>query len=350
MKFKFDELKIGAGYPVFIIAEAGVNHNGSMKLAFELIDAAVQAGASAVKFQSFKAENIVTRKSPKATYHVRTTGESDVQSWYDLLKSQELSKEQHYNLFEYCASKNIEFMSTPYDEESIDLLDELGVRLLKVASTDTSNIPFLKYLASKKIPTILSSAMAEFEEVKMAVSVFSEANTDHAILQCTGNYPAKIENSNLRVIETYRKAFNCPVGYSDHTLEVINPIVATALGGMIYEKHFTLDKNLPGPDHQMSITAQELSIMVQNIRMTELSLGDGIKRVVDEEIENRQKLRKSLVAIAPIQKGEIISDQMIGIKRPAYGVQPKDIDKVIGKVAAAEIEIDEVITLDKVIN
>ena len=345
---KLNKIGIGQEYPVFFIAEAGVNHNGSLDIGLKLVEIAAKAGASAVKFQSFVAENIVTKESPKSSYHIETTGTSEKQTWYDLLKTQEMSRSMHKSLIKHCNLHNILFMSTPYDEESVDLLRELDVPIIKVASTDTSNIPFLRYIAATGIPTILSSAMATLQEVSDAISIFQEAGTEHGILQCTGNYPAKLSNSNLKVIHQYRDLFNCPVGYSDHTMEMINPIAATAIGADIYEKHFTVDRGLQGPDHRMSLLPSELAETITNIRLTELALGDGEKKVVDEEIENRDKLRKSVVSVKSIFKGQTITPDMLAIKRPAFGIPPKDYQKILYRTALRDIEADELITYEMI--
>lgn len=336
---------IGEGNPVFFIAEAGVNHNGSMKLAKQLIDVAADAGADAVKFQSFKTENIIIPSAPKSTYHIQTTGSDKAQTWFELLKSQELSREMHIELINYCKQVNIIFLSTPYDRESVDLLDELNVPMFKVASTDTNNIPLLKYIASKRRPTILSSAMATMEEVINAVECLrNEGLEEIAMLQCTGNYPTRLEDSNLNVIDTYFKQLNCVIGYSDHTEDLINPIAATAKGVSIYEKHFTLDKSLPGPDHRMALNPDELRETIKAIRDTEIALGKKEKIVLKTEEENRLKLRKSLVAATDIQKNSIITYEMIGIKRPGNGMEPKLIYSIIGKKAVKDITADELIT------
>ena len=333
--------KVGPGFPVFFIAEAGVNHNGSTTLAKELIEVARDAGADAVKFQSFKTENIITEKAPKSTYHEETTGSSETQSWFDLLKTQEMSAEMHRELIDYCKQQDILFMSTPYDAESLDLLIALDVPAIKIASTDTTNIPFLRKVAVKKVPTILSTAMCNMDEVAAAHRVFEEINHDQvAVLQCTGNYPAKLENTDLRVMETYRRKFSCPVGYSDHTMEDINPVAATALGANIYEKHFTLDRGLPGPDHRMSLEPAELADTIRKVRMTEKALGHDEKTVHDEEVENRTKLRKSLVTLAPVSAGDVFTAEMLAVKRPATGLKPALLDTIIGKKARADIPAD----------
>jgi N-acetylneuraminate synthase/N,N'-diacetyllegionaminate synthase len=337
--------KIGPGYPVFFIAEAGVNHNGSWDLAKQLIDAAANAGADAVKFQTFKTENIIVPTAPKSTYHILTTGSDNEQTWFELLKTQEMSREMHIELIEYCEKKNIIFMSTPYDKDSVDLLDELGVVAFKIASTDTNNLPLLRYVASKGKPVILSSAMSTMEEVVNAVNEIRETGlSDVAMLQCTGNYPSSLSDSNLRVMNTYREKLNCVVGYSDHTTEIfINPIAATALGASIYEKHITIDKELPGPDHSMALDPKELEETITAIRQAEAALGVSEKFILDSEKENRQKLRKSIVANINIQAGSIITREMLAIKRPGGGMTPSMLENLVGKKTIVFISKDSLL-------
>jgi len=338
MNFKIQNKLIGQDQPLFFIAEAGVNHNGSIDLGKQLVDIAVESGADAVKFQTFKTENIITKKAPKSTYHIETTGGDKDQSWFELLKTQEMSKNMHVELLEYSKDKGILFLSTPYDEESADLLEKLNVPAFKIASTDTSNIPLLKYIAKKGKPMILSSAMATMEEVQLAVNtVRAEGINEIAMLQCTGNYPAKLSDSNIRVIQTFKEKLECVVGYSDHTLDIINPIAATAIGAKIYEKHFTIDRTLPGPDHRMALEGDDLKRTIKAIRDTELALGGYKKEVLESEKENRNKLRKSIVSKSKINKDEIITMDMISFKRPGNGIQPIDLKKVIGKKALREI-------------
>jgi N,N'-diacetyllegionaminate synthase len=338
MMFKIQNKSIGDGHPVFFIAEAGVNHNGSIELGKKLIDCAKTACADAVKFQTFKTENIITKTAPKSTYHIETTGDDKDQSWFELLKTQEMSRAMHIELIEHCKKVGIIFLSTPYDEDSADLLESLSVPAFKIASTDTGNIPLLKYIAKKGRPMILSSAMATMTEVEDAVSaVRGEGLQEVAMLQCTGNYPAKLADTNLRVMETYRKQLKCIVGYSDHTPDLINPIAATAMGACIYEKHFTVDRSLPGPDHRMSLNPKELKETIQAIRNTETALGSHVKQVLDGEKENRVKLRKSVVANVDINKGNMIQKEMLALKRPGHGIQPTDFNKVIGKTARSDI-------------
>ena len=337
-ELKIEDKMIGDDHPVFFIAEAGVNHNGSIELGKKLIDIAAEAGADAVKFQSFKTKNIITPNAPKSTYHIETTGADDSQTWYELLKTQEMSKDMHLELVKYCKYKKIIFLSTPYDKESVDLLYELNIAAFKVASTDTSNTPFIKYIASKGRPMIISTAMASMEEVETAIrTIRDEGLEKFAILQCTGNYPSKLSDSNLRVIKTYKEKLNCIVGYSDHTLELINPVAATAVGAKIYEKHFTSDKNLPGPDHRMSLDPLELKNTIQIIRKTESALGNSKKRVLVDEKENRIKLRKSIIAIKDLNEGEVITSESIAIMRPQTGLPPFYYDELIGKIIKKNI-------------
>ncbi len=341
-KIKIANRIIGEGEPVFIIAEAGVNHNGDIELAKKMIELAKESGADAVKFQTFKAENLNTKTAPKSTYHIETTGME--QSWFDLLKSQELDRYAHEALIEHCNKMRIMFLSTPYDEKSADMLEDLDIPAFKVASTDANNIPFLKYLARKKRPIILSTAMCTLEEVKEGIdTIRNEGYQDLILLHCTANYPAKLEDTNLRVISLLREEFNLLVGYSDHTPDYINPIAATVLGAVLYEKHFTLDKNLPGPDHKSSLNPQELKRLVHDIRTTELTLGSSIKKPAESEKENRIKLRKSVVSKVDINKNETITRDMLVTKRPGTGIQPKFIDSLIGKRVKAFIQKDSVI-------
>jgi len=338
MEFKIHDKVIGGDHPLFFIAEAGVNHNGSIDIGKQLIDIAVEAGADAVKFQTFKTENIIIKKAPKSAYHIETTGSDKDQSWFELLKTQEMSKNMHIELIDYCKTKEIIFLSTPYDEESADLLEDLNVPAFKIASTDTSNIPLLRYIAKKGRPMILSSAMATMEEVELAVrTVRNEGLDEIAMLQCTGNYPAKLSDTNLRVMETYKDELHCIVGYSDHTPDLINPVAATAMGAKIYEKHFTIDRSLPGPDHRMALELDELTQTIKTIRDTELALGNPMKQVLESEKENRAKLRKSIVSKLDIKKDDIITIDMLSFKRPGDGIQPADLNNIIGKKALSDI-------------
>ncbi len=338
---------IGEGQPVFIVAEAGVNHNGDIELAKRLADAAKEAGADAVKFQTFSADAIALKDAPKSTYHIETTGAE--QSWYDLLKSQELTKEEHRILYDYCKKREIMFLSTPYDRESADLLEELGVPAFKIASTDSNNTPFLRYVARKGLPIILSTAMSTLEEVRESVdAIREEGNNSLILLHCTANYPAPLKDINLRAMTTLKNEFQVPVGYSDHSVGYFMPIAAVVAGASVFEKHFTLDKSLPGPDHRSSLDPPELATMVKDIRTTEVILGSSEKKPTESEYENREKLRKSIVSRVDIPKGTAITEGMLDIKRPGTGLPPKYWEKIIGRQAKVDIPQDKIIIWDEI--
>tara|TARA_B100001121_G_C18630947_1_gene594339 strand:+ start:100 stop:1155 length:1056 start_codon:yes stop_codon:yes gene_type:complete len=346
-QLKIENKKININSSIYIIAEAGVNHNGSIKKAKKLIDIAVKAKADAVKFQTFKAENIIIPKGPKAKYHIETTGSDKKLSWFDLLKSQEISKKMHIELIKYCKKKKITFLSTPYDEDSATLLNKLKVSAFKIASTDNDNYPFITFLKKFKKPIILSTAMSDFKEVKLAYKILKSSNfKNFSIMQCTGNYPTKIENINLNVIDNYIKNFKCPIGFSDHTIDATAAIAAVGKGVKIIEKHFTLSKKLNGPDHRMSLEPSELIHYIKEIRKAEKALGTYQKKVINSEIENRKKLKKSLVASKNILKGQKIYKDMIDIKRPAYGLRPIEMNTIIGK--KARIKINKYTVLKKI--
>ena len=334
---KIGKKKIGFGQPIFYIAEAGVNHNGSLKNAKKLIDVACEAGADAIKFQSFKTDEIITPLSPKAKYHLETTGRKT--SWYDLLKSQELSDVNHKKLIEYCNKKKIIFLSTPYDSFSAKLLNNLRVLAFKIASTDNDNYPLLNDILKFDKPILISTAMTTFQEVKNIYNYFNKRKFKKiAIMQCTGSYPSKIEDSNLRVIKTYKKIFNCPIGLSDHTTNNVSALTAVGLGIDIIEKHFTLNKNMFGPDHRMSLSPKELIDSVKEIREAESSLGSYEKKIINSEKDNRKKLKKSIVAASNIRKNQIIKGKLIKVKRPGTGIRPNNYSKIIGMVAKRNIK------------
>lgn len=344
MEIKIGNKIISEKEKIFFIAEAGVNHNGSLDYGKKLIDIAVEAKADAIKFQTFKADKLNTLNAPKSTYHVETTGTDKEQSWFELLQSQEISLEMHKELISYCKKKEIIFLSTPYDEDSADMLDGLGIAAFKIASTDTNNLGFLEHVAKKKKPMILSSAMCNMSEVSEAIETVRSVGLEEIIMcQCTGNYPSKLSDSNLNVIQTYKSEFNCLVGYSDHTLEFINPVLAVGMGISLYEKHFTLDKNLPGPDHRMSLSPEELKKTISLLRAAETACGSKTKLVIEDEKENRLKLRKSIVANKDIKLGTIISKDMLAVKRPGTGIPPKNIKKIIGSKVLKEIKKETVI-------
>jgi len=339
---------IGNKTPSFIIAEAGVNHNGSLELAKKLIDVAKEAGADAVKFQTFKAENIVSKEAPKAEYQIKNIGND--KSQYDMIKELELTKDNFYELYEYSKSKNIMFLSTPFDFESADYLYKL-MPLFKISSTDLNNLPFLEYVAKKKKPIILSTGMGTLGEIEEAINTIKETgNDDIILLHCITNYPASFESLNLNVIKTLKEAFKLPVGYSDHSLGLYAPISAVSLGAIVIEKHFTLNKEMTGPDHKASLNPEELKEMVSAIRLIEKALGDGIKKPTPEEEKIKQVARRSLVANVYIPKGTLIKKEMIVIKRPGTGIEPKYLNGLAGKKTKKDIKKDEVLKWDIISN
>jgi N,N'-diacetyllegionaminate synthase len=325
---------------VFIIAEAGVNHNGRLDLAYQLIDVAKDAGADAVKFQTFKAENVVSRLADKAEYQKKTTGSNESQ--FEMIKKLEISFDDFIKLKKYCDKKEIIFLSTPFDHQSIDFLYDL-IDIYKIPSGEIINHPYLKHIAAKNKPIIMSTGMANLGEVEEAIntilSVNSKANI--SLLHCTTNYPAPYEEVNLKAMQTLAVAFKLPVGYSDHTLGIEVPVAAVAMGAKIIEKHFTLDKKLSGPDHKASLEPSELKEMVKAIRNIEIALGDGIKKPNKSEIEIMKVARRSLIATRDIRVGEIIKESDIAIKRPGTGILPKFKEIVIGMKLINDIRQDE---------
>lgn len=334
--------KICGNAPVFIIAEAGVNHNGSIELAKQLIDVAAEANADAVKFQTFVAEEGVSKNAPKAEYQKQTTDSSESQ--LEMIKKLELSKADHKKLMTYANYKNIMFLSTPFDNGSVDLLIELGVPLIKISSGEITNHPLLKYIAKKGLPIILSTGMSTLEEVAEAVTVIKDAGCKYlTLLHCTSNYPARVEDCNLLAMKTMADAFDVPVGYSDHTLGIYVSLASAAMGACVIEKHFTLDKNLPGPDHGASLEPVELEEMVRGIRLVEKARGSSVKAPVESELEVRDVARKSIVAKVDIPVGTVITEDLLAFKRPGTGVSPKNMDKIIGQISISDIKKDSLI-------
>lgn len=329
----------------FIIAEAGVNHNGSLEMAFQLIDVAVAAGADAVKFQTFKAEKVIAVNAPKAGYQKDTTGADESQ--LEMIKKLELDETAHRRLFQYCQHKGIQFMSSPFDLESIDLLSRLGLETFKIPSGEITNLPYLRKIAALKKRLILSTGMASLGEIKDALDVLAESGTplgDITVLHCNTDYPTPFEDVNLRAMQTIRNAFpGITVGYSDHTIGIEVPIAAVAVGASVIEKHFTLDRNLPGPDHRASLEPPELSAMISDIRNIEKTLGTGIKKPSLSELKNKPVARKSIVAALPIKKGETFTDRNITVKRPGTGITPMRWDEMIGRKAGRDYKADEMI-------
>lgn len=331
---------------IFIIAEAGVNHNGSITLAKQLIDAARTAGADAVKFQTFQAEKIVTHTSPKAVYQRQQTENTETQ--FDMLKKLELSEDQHKELLSYCHKREIQFLSTPFDLESIDFLASLGMEIFKIPSGEITNLPHLRKIGGLNKKVILSTGMADLEEVRQALQVLVEAGTPLAIitvLHCTTEYPAPMDEVNLLALQSMANGLEVSVGYSDHTTGIEITIAAAALGATVIEKHFTLDRSMDGPDHQASLEPEELKCMVEAIRKVEFALGDGIKRPTPSELPNQKIARKSIVAAVSIMRGETFSEQNLTTKRPGHGLSPMQWDELMGKQAPRNFQIDEMIEL-----
>ena len=377
-KIKVGRHIIGEGEPCFVIAEAGVNHNGDTKLAKQLVDVAKEAGADAVKFQTWRTEEIVTHDVSKPAYQMNCEGESQ----FDMLKGLELSENDFKELANYAQSLGIIFLSTPEGNDCIDFIDRMGVPAFKIGSADLTNYPHLSYISRKRKPLILSTGMATLAEVKEAITVIEkEGNHDIVLLHCTSNYPASYTEVNLRSMKTLKATFGMPTGYSDHTIGIGVSIMATLLGATVIEKHFTLNKNLPGPDHSTSIEPSELKRMIKGIRLaernpasensldqrmqeiskqvtieyevlrqTEKILGNASKNPTKSEQEMIRLARKYIVANTFIEKGEIITLQKLSIKRSDGGLESKYLDKVVGKKAKDKINQDEKLTLDKVVS
>ncbi|MBL1241823.1 MAG: N-acetylneuraminate synthase [OCS116 cluster bacterium] len=329
---------------VFIIAEAGVNHNGSLDLAKQLIDVAALAGVDAVKFQTFKAENLVSKNAQKAEYQKQTTDGEETQ--FEMIKKLELDVAAHDELIAYCATKNIMFLSTPFDLDSISLLDKLGMNIFKIASGEITNLPYLRKIGGLNKQVILSTGMANMSEIKAALDVLTNAGTDKqniTILHANTMYPTPMQDVNLKAMNTIGTEFDIAFGYSDHTLGIEVDIAAVAMGASVIEKHFTLDKNMAGPDHKASLEPDELIAMTAAIRNIELALGSAIKRPSPSEQPNMAIARKSLVANGNIKAGEVFTAQNLAIKRPGTGINPMLWDEYIGQVASQDYQADELI-------
>jgi len=327
---------------VFVIAEAGVNHNGSVEMAKQLIDVAVDAGADAVKFQTFKAEKLLCENTEKAEYQKKLSG--DEESQFEMIKKLELDVETHKKLIAYCGKKDIIFLSTPFDLDSINLLDNLDLDIFKIPSGEITNLPYLRAIGVLKKTVILSTGMSTLEEVKDAYNILVESGTlkkNITILHANTEYPTPFEDVNLKAMCTIRDKLDSKVGYSDHTLGIEVPIAAVAMGATVIEKHFTLDPNLPGPDHRASLEPAELKSMVSAIRNIELAMGDGVKKTSQSEIKNIQIVRKSIVAKKLIHKGEMFTENNLTTKRPLCGVSPMEWDNIIGTIATKEYLPDE---------
>ena len=329
-----------------IIAEAGVNHNGDLALARQLIDAAAVAGADLVKFQTFTADRLATRTAQKADYQNRTT--TSTESQHEMLSRLELTDAMHHELIAHCATRNIDFFSTGFDIESVDLLVRHGQNHFKIPSGEITNLPYLRHIGRLGKSVILSTGMANLGEIEAAIDALEAAGTPRAmltVLHCTTEYPTPMAEVNLRAMLSIHAAFGLAVGYSDHTQGIEVAIAAVAMGATVIEKHFTLDRNLPGPDHKASLEPAELNAMVAAIRNIEVALGDGIKRPSPGEARNRPVVRKSLVASRAIKSGALFTAENITAKRPATGISPMRWDEVIGKTALRDFGPDELIVL-----
>jgi len=333
---------------VLIIAEAGVNHNGSVETAKRMIDKAVEAGADVIKFQTFKSEKLVSKSAKQAEYQKKNIANAESDSQLDMLRKLELSESDHNELMDYCAKKQIRFFSTAFDMESIDYLHSLQVGLWKIPSGEITNYPYLKKIAGFSEPVILSTGMCELQDVSEAISVLCDnglRKEQISLLHCNTEYPTPFEDVNLLAMNELREKFGVRVGYSDHTKGIEVPIAAVALGAEIIEKHFTLDRNMEGPDHKASLEPDELKAMVAAIRNIERALGNGHKRVSESERKNIAVARKSIVAARDIKAGEVFSETNLTVKRPGNGISPMRWEEVIGKIAKKDFQEDELIEL-----
>lgn len=325
--------------PAFIIAEAGVNHNGDEGLALQLVEIAAHSGADAVKFQTFSADKLVARGTARAGYQVRQTGEGDQHS---MLRALELSAEAHKRLAQACRDCGIEFMSTPFDEEAADMLLSLGMKRIKIPSGEITNIPFLRFLATKGVPLILSTGMADMQEIGHAIreihAVWKDAGKasgahDLTVLHCTSNYPADFGDVNLNAMQTIGREFGVPIGYSDHTLGIAVSTVAVALGATVIEKHFTIDKQMHGPDHSASLNPDELTVMIDSIRSVERAMGSSVKAPTAAELPIRALVRRSVTLLRDLAAGETVQPGDVALLRPGTGIAPYELERVAGRQA-----------------
>lgn len=337
---------VGTNEPPFIIAEAGSNHNKSLEQAKKLIDAAAAARVDAIKFQTFSAEKLVAESNFKAK-HLDKVDKSS--STHEIFKKIELPHEWHAELARYAEAKGLIFLSSPFDEEAVDLLDEIGVPAFKMASGDITNLPLLEYVARKNKPIIVSTGASTLGEIEEAVSAIKKTgNQDIILLHCVASYPTSIDDVNLASMVTIKSSFDLPTGYSDHTLGIVAPVVSVSMGAVLVEKHFTLSRSLIGPDHFYAIEPAELKLMVENIHSVQKLMGESTKHVVDSELECRKLGRRSIYATVDIPAGSILTKEMLSILRPAAGIDPKFIDIILGRKTATNIHKYEPITWDKV--
>lgn len=332
-KIRIGDMKVGPGEKTFIIAEAGINHDGDFVQAKKLVQEAAKIGADAVKFQTFKAEEFCSEDT----------------EYFDLFKSLELKTDEWIELANFANDIGIIFTASVFGEESTDFLKEIGAPVYKIASGDLTHLPLLKYISKENMPIILSTGMSTIGEVDEAInSIYSAGNKEVALMHCVSNYPTRYQDTNLNFIQTLKEAFKIPVGFSDHTEGILIPILAVVKGADIIEKHFTLDKNLPGPDHKLSIEPNEFEKMVKNIRITESALGNGIKKLTEGEEEIKKLARRSITAKVDIPNGKKITKGEIKILRPGIGVEPKFLDLIVGKIANTNIKKNQTITWDMI--
>ena len=344
-KIHIEDKLISATSPTFVIAEAGVNHGGDMVIAKQLIDLAVRAKADAVKFQTFKAEHLILNDIQKAPYQKDTTDASESQ--YDMLKRLEVSREQNLDLKQYCMDKGIVFLTTPFDEESLEEIDELDLPAYKVASTDTTNLPFLKKIAKKGKPIFLSTGMSYLSEVRLALETIYEYNKDVVLLQCTANYPIQDDEANLAVINTYRDNFDILLGYSDHSVGVGAAPFAIPMGAKVVEKHFTINKDDEGPDHAASLSPDELIDFVKTVRRVDTYMGSEIKEPSLSEQNTRKSLQKCMVSSQNIKKGDLFTnDNLVAKRTGGIGISPIDYESIIGIKSHKSYKKNEVISID----
>jgi len=340
---------IGEEHPCFVIAEAGSNHNGKLEQAYELIDVAKEAGADAVKFQTYTAEKLYSKKTPTMNYIKKNKLLKQGETILDLIKKIEMPRDWHPKLAKYCKKKGILFLSTPFDLEAVDELEAVGMPAYKIASYEITHLPLIEKCARTGKPIIQSTGMADLADIEIALeTIYKTGNRNVVLLHCAINYPPLFENLNLRSMETMRKAFNVSIGFSDHTMGITADIAAVALGAKVIEKHFTLSRKLQGPDHPFAVEPDELKAMVEGIRDTEVSLGSSEKRHTKAEEEMYKLGRRSLVAACDIAKGTKITKSMIEVKRPGFGIPTKQMELVVGRVAKINIEQDDILTWEMV--
>ncbi|NPV50425.1 MAG: N-acetylneuraminate synthase [Candidatus Methanofastidiosum sp.] len=342
--FNIDGSLVGDNSRCYIIAEAGVNHNGDVNIAKELISEASRIGADAIKFQTFYADDLLIENTGKANY--QKTNENDKETQYEMIKKLELNQDDFIELYEYSLRKNITFLSSPFDLKSVDFLDSTGISAFKIASGEITNIPLIEHISSKKKPILLSTGMSNLDEIRSAIKAIKKSIDNIILLHCISSYPTKYEDANLRVIKTLKSEFNLPVGFSDHTIGITVPIAAVALGACIIEKHFTISKKYEGPDHKISLDPEEFRNMIDSIRIVEKALGNGVKVPTNEEEEMKKIVRKSIVSKYDLAKGTIITKDLIDIKRPGIGIESKYIQDILGRKTVKEIKKNQLLSWD----